>query len=154
MADVTTYLTVSNQTEAAFNFYKAVFGGEFESLSRFSDMPPQAGMPPLKEEEKPLIMHLTLKIMGGHQLMGSDAPASMVPEIVKGNNFEIGLSPDSREQTERLFHALAEGGEVRMPLQDTFWDAYYGSCTDKFGVRWMENFTSDTRSNLDIALPG
>lgn len=141
MASVGTYLNFSNETEEVFNYYKSIFGGEFVGgISRFSDVPPSEEMPPLPEEEKKLVMHVALPILGGHMLMGSDAPASMGFKVNKGNNVYINISPDSREETKRLFMALSKGGSVEMDLQDMFWGAYYGSCTDKYGVHWMVNF--------------
>lgn len=141
MASVSTYLNFERDTEAAFNFYKSVFGGEFygNGISRMGDIPPQDGMPPLSEEDKNLVMHVELRILGGHSLMGTDAPESMGFKLNKGNNVYINVSPDTRKETERLFKALAEGGKVGMELQDMFWGDYFGSCTDKFGVNWMFN---------------
>ncbi|MFN3444918.1 MAG: VOC family protein, partial [Bacteroidia bacterium] len=89
-----------------------------------------------------LIMHISLPILGGHMLMGTDAPESMGFKVNQGNNVYINLEPDSREETSRLFKALSEGGVVEMELQDTFWGAYYGSCRDKFGMQWMFNCTA------------
>jgi len=142
MAQVNTYLNFVNNTEEAFNFYKSVFGGEFESpgISRFGDIPPAEGMLPLPEEDKNLVMHVSLNILGGHTIMGTDAPASMGFNLTFGNNMHISLQPDSKEETNRLFAKLSDGGKVTMELQDTFWGAYYGSCSDKFGVHWMFNF--------------
>lgn len=141
MATVSTYLNFKKETEQAFNFYKSVFGTEFSGMgiARFGDIPPQEGMPPLPEEDKNLIMHIELPILGGHLLMGTDAPESMGFQINYGNAFHISLAPDTREETKRLFDALSAGGQVTMPLDDMFWGAYYGSCTDKFGVNWMVN---------------
>ncbi len=96
-------------------------------------------MPPLAEEDKNLIMHIELPITGGHVLMGTDAPESMGFEVDFGNNVYINLEPDTRKETRRLFDALKDGGKVTMELDDAFWGAYYGSCTDKFGVNWMFN---------------
>jgi len=141
MGRVNTYLNFNRNTEEAFNFYKQVFGGEFEGeISRFGDIPPQDGMPPLAEEDKNLVMHVALPIFGGHLLMGTDAPESMGMKVIEGNNVHISLEPDSREETERIFKALSAGGKVTMDLQDTFWGAYYGSCVDKYGIQWMVNF--------------
>jgi PhnB protein len=141
MASVGTYLNFGRETEAAFNFYKSVFGGEFTGpgIMRMGDVPPQEGMPPLAEADKNLVMHVELKITGGHSLMGSDAPESHGFKVVKGNNVHISIHPDTRKETERLFKALSEGGQVTMELQDMFWGDYFGSCTDKFGVNWMFN---------------
>lgn len=143
MASVSTYLNFPNTTEEAFTFYKSVFGGEFEGeLSRFGDVPPQDGMPALSEEDKHLVMHVSLPILGGHRIMGTDAPESLGFSVTQGNNVHINLEPDTREETDRLFAALSEGGTIEMPLQVMFWGDYYGSCTDKFGVKWMFNCTS------------
>jgi len=140
MARTSTYLNFPRNTEEAFIFYKSVFGGEFQGgINRMGEVPPQEGMPPLADEDKNLVMHVALPITGGHLLMGTDAPESMGFNVVVGNNVHISLEPDTREEAERLFNALAAGGKITMALQDMFWGAYYGSCTDKFGVQWMVN---------------
>jgi len=143
MARTNTYLNFNRNTEEAFNFYKSVFGGEFSGggVARFSDVPAQPGMPPMAEADKNLIMHIELAITGGHVLMGTDAPESMGFNINMGNNVHISLEPDTRAESKKLFDALSAGGKITMPLQDMFWGAYYGSCTDKFGVQWMINCT-------------
>ena len=141
MAYVSTYLNFVRDTEAAFNFYKSVFGGEFggQGIMRMGDIPPQEGMPPLSEDDKNLVMHVELTITGGHKLMGTDSPESMGFKLVKGNNVNINLGPDTRKETKRLFDALSKGGVVTMELQDMFWGDYFGSCVDKFGISWMVN---------------
>ncbi|MCE5346711.1 MAG: VOC family protein [Bacteroidales bacterium] len=144
MAHTGTYLNFQRNTEEAFNFYKSVFGGDFVDgkINRFSDIPPMEGMPPLAEEDKNLVMHVSLPILGGHLLMGTDAPESMGFKVNFGNNVYISLNPDTREETKRLFKALSEGGIIEQELQDMFWGDYYGSCTDKYGVKWMLNFSA------------
>ena len=140
MARVSTYLNFSNNTEEAFNFYKSVFGGDFNGgINRFCDIPPSTEMPPLPDAVKNLVMHIELAITGGHVLMGTDAPESMGFNVKSGNNVYINLEPDTRAETKRLYDALSTGGKVEMELQDMFWGAYFGSCTDKFGVQWMFN---------------
>jgi len=140
MSKVSTYLNFTRNTEEAFNFYRSVFGGDFSGeITRFGDIPPQEGMPPLAESDKNLIMHVQLPILGGHVLMGTDAPESMGFNIKPGNNVYISLHPDTREETKKLFDALSAGGTVEMELQDMFWGDYYGSCRDKFGIQWMFN---------------
>ena len=141
MARVSTYLNFPRHTEDAFIFYKSVFGGEFSGggVARLGDFPNSEGMPPLADEDKNLIMHIELPIVGGHILMGSDAPESMGFSIAMGSNIYINLEPDTRQETKQLFDALATNGSVSMELQDMFWGAYYGSCTDKYGVQWMFN---------------
>ena len=104
MATVSTYLNFERDTEAAFNFYKSVFGGEFigEGIMRMGDIPPQDGMPPLSEEDRNLVMHVELNILDGHSIMGTDAPESMGFNLNKGNNVHINLQPDTRQETNRL----------------------------------------------------
>ena len=141
MASVGTYLNFTNQTEAAFTFYQSIFGSEFEGgIRRFGDMPPQEGMPPLPEEAKNLVLHVSLPITGGHKLMGSDAPEHMGFTINKGNNVYISLDLDSKEEADRLFQRLTEGGVVEMAMTDRFWGAYWGSCVAKFRIKWMCNY--------------
>jgi PhnB protein len=96
-------------------------------------------MPPLAASDKNLIMHIELPILGGHVLMGTDAPETMGFQVNFGNNVHINLEPDTRAETKTLFDALSQGGQVTMELQDMFWGDYFGSCTDKFGVQWMFN---------------
>jgi PhnB protein len=140
MAKTSTYLNFTGNTEEAFIFYKSVFGGEFVGgIYRMGDIPPHEGMPPIPEENKNLVMHIALPILGGHVLMATDSPESMGFKLVHGNNIHINLEPDTREETDRLFKALAEGGKVGVELQEMFWGDYFGSCTDKFGINWMFN---------------
>ncbi len=141
MASVSTYLNFARNTEEAFNFYKSIFGGDFfgDGPMRFGDVPPQEGQPPLTDEDKNLIMHIELKILNTHSLMGTDAPETMGFKLTYGNNMHINLQPDSREETDKLFAALSEDGDVTMQLQEMFWGDYFGSCKDKFGVHWMFN---------------
>jgi len=140
MSRVSTYLNFTRDTESAFNFYKTVFGTEFNGgIMRLGEVPPSDDMPPLSEEDKNLVMHIELPILGGHLLMGTDAPESMGFKLNPGNNVYLNLEPDTRKETKRLFDALSEGGVVEMDLQEMFWGDYYGSCKDKFGVQWMFN---------------
>ena len=143
MAKVSTYLNFPRNTEEAFNFYKSVFGGEFiGEIQRFSAVPPQKGQPPIADADKNLVMHIALPILGGHMLMGTDAPESMGFKVNKGNNVYINLEPDTRIETKRLFDLISAGGKIEMSLQEMFWGDYFGSCTDKFGVQWMFNCAS------------
>jgi PhnB protein len=96
-------------------------------------------MPSLSEADENLIMHVSLPILGGHILMGTDAPESMGFRVNFGNNVYINLEPDTRAETQRLFKALSAGGIVEQELQEMFWGDYYGSCKDKYGVQWMFN---------------
>ena len=140
MARLSTYLNFPRSTEDAFSFYKSIFKTEFSApIARFKDIPPHPGQPPLAEADKNLVMHVELPVLGGHVLMGTDAPESMGFTVTPGSNMYINLEPDTRTETERLFRALAEGGKVEMTLQEMFWGGYFGSLVDRFGIRWMFN---------------
>ena len=153
MARVTTYLNFTRNTEEAFNFYKSVFGGDFVGgIRRFGDRQLSGDAPPLDEADKKLVMHIELAILGGHVLMGADAPASMGFSLNMGNNIYINLEPDTREETKRLFDKLSAGGKIEMELQDMFWGGYYGSCRDKFGVQWMLNCVLKKRITVETVV--
>jgi PhnB protein len=140
MARVSTYLNFPGTTEQAFGFYRSVFGGEFNGpVHRFADIPPSPGQPPLPEADRQLVMHVELPILAGHVLMGTDAPESMGFKVTPGNQVHINLEPDTRAEADRLFAGLSAGGQVEMPMQDMFWGAYFGSFTDRYGIRWMVN---------------
>lgn len=142
MSAVSIYLNFNGETEAAFDFYKTVFGTEYTNPHmRFGDIPPMEGAPEMSEADKNQIMHTQLPILGGQILMGSDAPESMGFKLIQGNNTYIMLMPDSREETKKLFDLLADGGTIEQEMQDMFWGDYYGSCKDKFGVQWMFNYS-------------
>ena len=145
MARVSTYLNFARETEAAFLFYREVFGGDFIGpIHRFKDAPGGPGQCAPAAEDGDLVMHVEIAILGGHVLMGTDAPASMGFKLVQGNNSYLNLEPDSRAEADRLFAALSAGGKVEMALQEAFWGAYFGSLVDKFGTHWMINCQSKT----------
>jgi PhnB protein len=134
MPTINPYLNFAGNTEEAFNFYKSVFGGEFAMLQRFGEGQQIPG------SVKDKIMHVSLPIGKNNILMGTDACEEMGFNVTQGNNFYICISPDSKEEADKLFNSLAEGGKINTPLQDMFWGAYYGDLTDKFGVKWMVNY--------------
>ena len=130
-----TYLNFPGQTEAAFRFYEAAFQGTVTSLVRFKDMPmPGVTLP---EADLDKLMHVTLDLGDGQVLMGSDTLASLGHQTTAGNNVYTSVAVDSREEADRLFAALSEGGEVEMAIADMPWGDYWGSFADRFGVRWM-----------------
>ena len=141
MARVSTYVNFPGSTEEAFNFYKSVFKAEFvNGIQRFGDMPADPNQAPMSESVKKMVLHVELPILGGHILMGTDAPKEMGFNVVQGNNMYINLESDSKEEATRLFNELSAGGKIEMPIQDMFWGAYFGSLTDKFGINWMVNY--------------
>ncbi|HTS43015.1 MAG TPA: VOC family protein [Puia sp.] len=140
MASVSIYLNFMGNTEEAFNYYKSVFKTDFSApIMRMKDAPPNPNFR-LSEKDKNAVMHVALPILGGMEIMGTDMLESMGHKLVVGNNTTINLEPDSRAETERLFKMLSDGGSDIAPLADQFWGATWGTCLDKFGVRWMFNF--------------
>lgn len=140
-ASVSTYVNFPGNTEEVFNFYRSVFKTDFvNGIQRFGDIPADPSQPPVAENVKKMVLHVALPILGGHILMGTDAPKEMGFSIVQGNNMHINLEPESREEAKRIFDELSAGGKIEMPIQDMFWGAFYGSFTDKFGINWMVNY--------------
>jgi PhnB protein len=135
MTIINPYLTFSDNCEEVFNFYKSVFGGEFLTLMRFKDMPPE----PMGENEAEKIIHVALPIGQGTILMGSDVPEAM-GSVTTSNNFSISISTDSEAEATALFNKLSAGGQVTMPLDKVPWGAYFGMLTDKFGIQWMVSY--------------
>lgn len=129
------YLTFPRNCEEAFNYYKTVFGGDFAYLGRFGDMPPQEDFQ-VPEEDRNLIMHVSLPLGENQVLMGSDQ-GDKRGELTMGDNVSLSVTAESKERAQEIFAKLADGGQITMPLQDTFWGDYFGMCTDKFGVHWM-----------------
>ncbi len=143
MASVNVYLNFDGNCEQAFSFYKSAFGGEYPYIGRFKDMPPQEGMPPMPQEMADRIMHVSLPISKETMLMGSDTGGEWASSYKQGNNFSISVNAESREEADRLFAALSEGGKVTMPMNKTFWGDYFGMWTDKFGINWMMSFNEN-----------
>lgn len=140
MATVNVYLTFNGNCEEAFNFYKSVFGGEFPYMGRFADMPPSEegkGVPP---EDANKIMHVSLPISQETMIMGSDTGGEWSAHFKQGNNFSISINAASKEEADKLFNGLSAGGQVTMPMNNTFWGDYFGMFTDKFGIAWMVSF--------------
>jgi PhnB protein len=137
---VNTYLNFQGQTEEAFAFYAKTFGTQVTTLSRFSDMP-AVGSGELPAGERDLVLHAELPIAGGHLLMATDMLRSMGQETRIGNNTTLCLDVDSREEADRLYGALSEGGSDSAPMADMPWGAYWGVTLDRYGIRWMVNHT-------------
>ncbi len=138
MKTINPYLVFNGTCEQAFNFYKAVFGGEFQMVARFKDMPPMDGRT-IPDAVKERIMHVSLPISKETILMGSDSNPEM-GDVRNGQGVSILVDTDNKDEATRIFGALSKGGKVDMPQSDTFWGAYYGQFTDKFGVSWMINY--------------
>lgn len=145
--NIVPYLNLSGKAEEAINFYQEKLGAKVVMLMRFKDMPQQEGtsgeaesnedqqncqMPPEMLEK---IMHATLTL-GSSTVMMSDSPEPGEPEF-KG--FTLSIATDDMEEATSMFNALAEEGEVKTPLEATFWAKAFGMVDDKFGVSWMVN---------------
>ena len=136
MTAINPYLTFKGNCEEAFNYYRKVFGGEFDYIGRFSEMPPQEGVS-LSEEDGNKIMHVSLPISKDNILMGSDTGGEWAPGLIVGNNISLSINADTKEDADRFFDLLSDGGKVKMPMDQTFWGDYFGMCTDRFGINWM-----------------
>ncbi len=139
MSTINVYLTFNGNCLEAFEHYKAVLGGEFAHVGRYSAMPKEQGFD-FPEEEKDRIMHISLPISAETVLMGSDTGGQWAAEFHQGNNFSISLSTDNKEKADLYFSGLSNNGKVIMPMQDTFWGDYFGNCIDQFGVGWMVGY--------------
>jgi PhnB protein len=141
MAAINPYLIFNGNCEEAFLFYKSVFGGEFPYMGRFKEMPSSddPNCPPVSAEDGERIMHVSLPISEGVMLYGSDS-SSQNNDVIIGNNFSISINAESREEADKLFNGLSANGIIIMPMNNTFWGAYFGMFTDKFGINWMMNF--------------
>ena len=138
------YLNFDGQAEAAFNFYKSVFGGEFAAFMRYGDIPSEQGST-LSEADQQKVMHVSLPINATTVLMASDTNDQFCAQtntvFTLGNNRYISINLEAHQQADakRLFDALSVNGKIEMPLDKTFWGALYGAFTDQFGIQWMVN---------------
>ena len=143
MSRVSTYLNFQGQAEEAFDFYKSVFHTEYEvPVTRFAEMPVGPDGPALDESEGRMILHAELPILAGHVIMATDVLASMGHELRIGNNTTLNLEPDSLEETQRLYDELSAGSADGTGITQMPW-GYWGTCLDRFGVRWMFNFNPE-----------
>jgi PhnB protein len=133
------YLNFAGNAEEAMRFYAQALGGTLTEVHRFGSMPMDGFE--LSPEQQNMVMHVGLGLADGQMIMASDTLPGMGPAYQLGNHISVSLHPDSREQADRIFQALAAGGTVDMPIADQFWGDYYGSLTDRFGVQWMVNYS-------------
>jgi PhnB protein len=138
MKAVNIYLHFADKAEEIFTFYRSVFGGTFSILHRYGDTPMAEKLSPA---DRAKIVHVSLPLPNGSILMGSDCCASMGPPVTMGNNFSISIEADTEAEVDKIIGALAAGGKLTMPVQKTFWGAYFGMCVDRFGIQWMLSYT-------------
>lgn len=131
------YLNFDGNAEEAFLFYQSIFGGEL-FIQKMNQTPEAENIP---ENEKNRTMHVGLPVGKGQFLMASDCLPSQGHVLKQGNNNYISITPDSREEADRIFNGLSVGGIIEMPMADMFWGDYFGSFVDKFGVCWMINYS-------------
>ena len=126
------YLTFNGQCRAAFAFYEKVLGAKIIAMMTYGDTPAAKDSPPAMRDK---VVHARMTV-DGQVVMASDAPADRY-EPAKGFSVTLGIQEPA--EAERVFHALAEGGTVSMPIQETFWAKRFGMLTDRFGIPWMVN---------------
>ncbi len=127
------YLHFNGNCREVFEYYRSVFGGDFESITTFGEGPPGMG---ITDDEIDQVMHVALPI-GDSILMGSDMPEAFGPPPTQGSNFAITYSLSSRDEADDIFAKLSDGGQVTMPMDNMFWGSYFGSCIDQFGISWQ-----------------
>ncbi len=133
MASINPYINFNGNAEEAFEFYRSVFGGEFETIVRFKDLASDEF--PVPEDEANSIMRIVLPI-GGNVLIANDVPKSMGPVSESENRSKIAVMANTREEADKIFGGLTEGGTVEMPMSDSPWGAYFGMFRDKYGIEW------------------
>ncbi len=133
MKSINVYLNFPGNSEEAMNFYKSIFGGKLD-IMRYSEMPDNEK---LSEDDKNKIMHSGLMLDNGEMIMASDSMEGFGDKLKEGNNFSINISAESKEEADKLFAKLSDGGKVGMKMEDAFWGSYFGMLTDKFGVQWL-----------------
>ena len=138
MTIINPHINFNGNAKEAFEFYRSVFGGEFARVIRYKDMP--AGDFPIDEKEANKIMHIALPIGETNTLMGNDVPDFMGKVNEKENRSKISIHPKSKEEADKYFNGLSEGGEVEFPLSTSPWGSYFGMFRDKYGIEWMIDF--------------
>ncbi len=139
MPQINPHLNYNGNAEEAFTFYKSVFGGEFSKIIRLKDLASPDF--PVDEKDANKIMHIALPI-GNNTLMANDVPSNMGNVNENENRSKISIAAQSREEANKLFNGLSEGGTVEMPIQDSPWGSYFGMFRDKYGIEWMIDFDS------------
>ena len=137
MATINPYINFNGNAEEAFTFYKSVFGGEFEKITRFKDLAsPEL---PIAENEANKIMRITLPI-GKNMLIANDVPESMGRVNENENRSKIAITAGSKEEADKLFNGLSASGTVEMPMAESPWGSYFAMFRDKFGIEWTVEF--------------
>jgi len=133
MVTINPYINFNGNAEEAFNFYKSVFGGEFEKIIRFKDL--EGPDFPVPENEADKIMRIVLPI-GNNTLIANDVPEAVGPVNENENRSKISVSAESREEADGIFAGLSEGGAIEMPMDTSPWGTYFGMFRDRYGIEW------------------
>ena len=142
MARVSTYLNFQGTAREAFAVYGTLFGTEPQEVVTYAEI----GMPDLLPGEEAMWMHAEIEILAGHVLMATDMLESMGHQTRVGNNTTINLEPDTRDEADRIWAELSKDSTEFAPLADAPWGAYWGTCLDRFGIRWMFNVYDEPKS--------
>lgn len=133
MATINPYINFNGNAEEAFGFYKSVFGGEFSHIIRFKDL--ESADFPVAEDDANKIMRIVLPI-GPTVLIANDVPEALGTVAEDENRSKIAVSADSREEAERIFNGLSEGGSIEMPMDESPWGTNFAMFRDKYGIEW------------------
>ncbi len=137
MAQINPHINFNGNAEEAFNFYKSIFGGEFAKVTRLKEISSPDFPVPESDAEK--ILHISLPI-GKNKLIGNDVPSFLGSVNENENRSKISISAESREEADKLFHGLSNGGSVEMPMEDSPWGVYFGMFRDKYGIEWIREY--------------
>ena len=141
MPTINPYINFNGNAEEAFTFYKSVFGGEFTKVMRFKEL--ASAEFPVADSEANKIMLIELPV-GPTVLRANDVPESMGRVSENENRSKIAVVSESREEADRIFAGLSEGGAVEMPMDDSPWGTYFAMFRDKYGIEWTVEFSPDT----------
>lgn len=138
MALINPHINFNGNAYEAFTFYRSVFGGEFTKITRFKDIASPEF--PIAPDDENKLMHTALPIGKHNMLMANDVPAFLGKVTENENRSKIAISAESKEEADHLFSGLSAGGDVEVPMSDSFGGSYFGMFRDKYGIEWMVEF--------------
>ena len=140
MITINPYVYFDGNCEEAFTFYESVFRKEISHISKYKDVPKAQRHIFQESDEK--VMHVTLPLSTETMLNGSDSSLAY-KEMVQQKTFTLIIHSDSKEEVDRLFGEISQNGQIIVPVDMTFWGAYYGHCIDQFGICWKITLKSE-----------
>ena len=141
MKSINPWINFNGNAEAAFTFYKSVFGGEFKKIVRFKDLASPEF--PVADKEANKVMYIALPVGKNNVLVANDVPEIMGRTNENENRSKILVSVESREEADKIFNGLSAGGNVEGPIGDTPWGSYAGMFRDKYGIEWIVEFAQN-----------